>query len=224
MTSGTREWMGYLKSATMEEPAEKRAVAFFDGQNLYRHAKEAFGHHYPNYDPIKLFDAVCAHRGWTPFGVRFYTGTPTAIKAPMWHGFWSNKLLALRRAGVLVYSRPIRYRELEIQAPDGSFFTSGSKTAGNSVRGTKSGIGIISSGACRKVRQRGPREHCSTMTRGGSRARQPVSGVTDRASHNCAASSTRSPSTASAPTASSKACSNIRAGSRASIGWSISTH
>jgi NYN domain len=106
----------------MEEPAEKRAVAFFDGQNLYRHAKEAFGHHYPNYDPVKLFNAVCVHKGWKHFGVRFYTGTPTAIKSPMWHGFWSNKLLALRRAGVLVYSRPIRYREVEVQAPDGSFF------------------------------------------------------------------------------------------------------
>jgi hypothetical protein len=106
----------------MEEPAEKRAVAFFDGQNLYRHAKEAFGHHHPNYDPVKLFDAVCAQNGWKPFGVRFYTGTPAAAKSPMWHGFWANKLLALRRAGVLVYSRPIRYHEHDIEAPDGSFF------------------------------------------------------------------------------------------------------
>jgi hypothetical protein len=46
----------------MEEPAEKRAVAFFDGQNLYQHAKEAFGHHYRNYDPVKLFNAVCVDR------------------------------------------------------------------------------------------------------------------------------------------------------------------
>jgi hypothetical protein len=110
-------------STMMEEPAEKRAVAFFDGQNLYRHAKEAFGHHHPNYDPVKLFNAVCMREGWKPFGVRFYTGTPTAAKSPMWHGFWSNKLLALRRAGVLVYNRAIRYHEHEIQAPDGSFFT-----------------------------------------------------------------------------------------------------
>ena len=106
----------------MEEPAEKRAVAFFDGQNLYRHAKEAFGHHYPNYDPVKLFDAVCALKDWKPFGVRFYTGTLAAAKSPMWHGFWSNKLLALRRAGVLVYSRPIRYHPHDIEAPDGSLF------------------------------------------------------------------------------------------------------
>lgn len=104
----------------MEEPAEKRAVAFFDGQNLYRHAKEAFGHHYPNYDPVKLFDALCAREGWKSFGVRFYTGTPSQAVTPMWHGFWSNKLLALRRAGVLVYSRPIRYREQNFTLADGT--------------------------------------------------------------------------------------------------------
>jgi hypothetical protein len=57
-----------------------------------------------------LFDRVCAQQGWKPFGVRFYTGTPSATRSPMWHGFWSSKLLALRRAGVFVYSREIRYR------------------------------------------------------------------------------------------------------------------
>lgn len=34
------------------EPSTKYALAFVDGQNLYRHAKDAFGHHHPNYDPI----------------------------------------------------------------------------------------------------------------------------------------------------------------------------
>ena len=29
-----------------------RAVSFIDGQNLFRHAKDAFGHHHPNYDPL----------------------------------------------------------------------------------------------------------------------------------------------------------------------------
>lgn len=44
----------------LQEPKEKRAVAFFDGQNLYRQAKTAFGHHYPNYDPQKLHAAIYA--------------------------------------------------------------------------------------------------------------------------------------------------------------------
>ena len=48
----------------LEEPPVKRAVAFYDGQNLYHHAKAAFGHFYPNYDPSKLFKAICAQKGW----------------------------------------------------------------------------------------------------------------------------------------------------------------
>ena len=51
-----------------EEPEVKRAVSFFDGQNLYRHAKEAFGHHHPNYDPKKLTDAVTAVRHQPGYG------------------------------------------------------------------------------------------------------------------------------------------------------------
>jgi uncharacterized LabA/DUF88 family protein len=104
----------------VEEPVIKRAVAFFDGQNLYRHAKEAFGHHHPNYDPTKLFDAVCAARGWRNHGVRFYTGAPAAEKSPMWHAYWSNRLLAMRRQGIHVTTRPIRYRETEVVQSDGS--------------------------------------------------------------------------------------------------------
>ncbi|HXZ00645.1 MAG TPA: NYN domain-containing protein [Stellaceae bacterium] len=95
----------------MQEPDIKRAVAFFDGQNLYRHAKEAFGHHHPNYDPIKLTNAVCKKHGWLNRGVRYYTGTPSAIKAPMWHQYWANRLLGMRRAGILVVDRRIRYHE-----------------------------------------------------------------------------------------------------------------
>ena len=71
------------------EPETKRAVSFFDGQNLYRHAKDAFCHHHPNYHPFRLAEAVCAERGWSNRGVRFYTGVPTAHASPMWHGYWT---------------------------------------------------------------------------------------------------------------------------------------
>ena len=40
------------------EPTTKRAVAFVDGQNLYRSAKTAFGYHYPNYDVRLALDIV----------------------------------------------------------------------------------------------------------------------------------------------------------------------
>ena len=102
------------------EPEKKRAVSFIDGQNLYRHAKDAFGHHHPNYDPRKLAGAVCADCGWINCGVRFYTGVPSADRSPMWHGYWTRRLTALRRAGIVVTSRSLRYRAEEIRLPDGS--------------------------------------------------------------------------------------------------------
>ncbi|WP_432787669.1 NYN domain-containing protein [Novosphingobium rhizosphaerae] len=85
-------------------------MAFIDGQNLYQHAKDAFGHHHPNYDPIKLHRMVCASKGWTPNLVRFYTGVPSEKESPMWAGYWSNRILAMKRAGIHVTTRPLRYR------------------------------------------------------------------------------------------------------------------
>jgi uncharacterized LabA/DUF88 family protein len=99
---------------------KKYAMAFFDGQNLFRHAKEAFGHHHPNYDPVKLHAAVCAKHGWTPNLVRFYTGVPSPLESPMWAAYWSNRVLALKRAGVCVTTRRIRYHKDKIREHDGS--------------------------------------------------------------------------------------------------------
>ena len=45
------------------EPTCKRVIAFFDGQNLFYAAKQAFGYPWPNYDPIKLAQAICQTRG-----------------------------------------------------------------------------------------------------------------------------------------------------------------
>ena len=105
------------------EPAVKRATAFVDGQNLYRRAKDAFGHHHPNYDPKKLFDAVRADKRWVNHGVRFYTGTPAHAHDPMWHGYWAKRLLSMRRAGIIVESRPIRYRAQDVELADGTVET-----------------------------------------------------------------------------------------------------
>jgi hypothetical protein len=86
------------------------AMAFVDGQNLFQHAKEAFGHHHPNYDPVKLHSFVCAQSGWTPNLVRFYSGVPTVQHDPKWAAYWSSRVIALSRAGVLVTTRKLRYR------------------------------------------------------------------------------------------------------------------
>jgi hypothetical protein len=47
------------------EPTVKRAVAFFDGQNLFHAAREAFGYDYPNYSPLALAARLCGNNGWS---------------------------------------------------------------------------------------------------------------------------------------------------------------
>lgn len=93
-----------------EEPKNKRAIAFFDGQNLFHAAKVAFGYIFPSYDPAKLATTICEARGWSLQQTRFYTGVPSADDSPHWNLFWSRKLLVMSRVGVHVYSRPLRYR------------------------------------------------------------------------------------------------------------------
>ncbi|MHB8389926.1 MAG: PIN domain-containing protein [Acidobacteriaceae bacterium] len=85
------------------EPLNIRVVAFVDGQNLFRSTHEAFGYPYPNYDVGKFAQAVCTARGWQLHQTRFYTGVPDLQDHPFWHGFWSNKLRAMRRAGAVVF-------------------------------------------------------------------------------------------------------------------------
>ena len=58
------------------EPQVKRAYSFFDGQNLFNAAKEAFGYDWPNYDPLKLATAICRIQGWKLERIHFYTGIP----------------------------------------------------------------------------------------------------------------------------------------------------
>jgi hypothetical protein len=64
----------------------------------------------PNYDPARLAKSVCATKGWTLKQARFYTGVPSADDNKAWNSFWTRKLLTMSRAGVHVYSRPLRYR------------------------------------------------------------------------------------------------------------------
>lgn len=91
------------------------SMAFFDAQNLYRHAKDAFEsdltheYHHPNFDPIKLHARVAAEMGFTPTLTRLYTGVPVALENKMWADYWNNRVLALKRAGVHVFTRELRY-------------------------------------------------------------------------------------------------------------------
>ena len=107
----------------MDEPVVKRVVAFFDGQNLFHAAREAFGYSCPNYDVRKLTARVCASKGWTVEEARFYTGVPDCSDNPTWNHFWTHKLAMLGRQGVKNFSRPLRYRNRRIKLPNGTEHT-----------------------------------------------------------------------------------------------------
>lgn len=101
----------------------KRASVFVDGQNLFHAAREAFGYTFPNYDVRKLAAALCAAQRWALAEVRFYTGVPALSHGAFWHRFWTRKLSAMGRHGVVVCSRPLRYRFRKIELPDSSQHT-----------------------------------------------------------------------------------------------------
>ncbi len=101
------------------EPSIKQTVAFFDGQNLFHHAKAAFGYSYPNYCPLSLASKVCTAGGFNLHEIRFYTGVPSARHNPTWNRFWSSKLLALSHMGIKTFSRELRYRKKTIRLSDG---------------------------------------------------------------------------------------------------------
>ena len=105
------------------EPAIKRAIIFVDGQNLYRSAKEAFGYIHPNYDVQALSQETCNRAGWTLQQVRFYTGIPDQQDDAFWHYFWTGKMAVMGRQKVVVYSRSLRYHNIQIKLPDGTIHT-----------------------------------------------------------------------------------------------------
>ena len=102
----------------LEEPTDKYTVAFFDGQNLFHHAKAAFGYNHPNFDPNLLAQAICAAEGWVLTQVRFYTGVPDPAYNQRWHAYWSRRLNAMQRAGIVVTKRTLRYSRESVELPD----------------------------------------------------------------------------------------------------------
>lgn len=106
-----------------QEPAVKRAVAFFDGQNLFHAARKAFGYTFPNYDPVALAQEICSQREWELSGVRFYTGVPDSSDNQHWNHFWNNKLAVLGTRGVFTYARSLRYQRKSLALADGTQYT-----------------------------------------------------------------------------------------------------
>ncbi len=118
------------------EPAVKRVITFFDGQNLFHTARNAFGYTYPNYDVHKLAQAVCQSKGWQLVRVQFYTGIPSATDKPEWHRFWTQKLATLGRVpNTKIYSRKLMYRTQKIEIPNlGTYVFQSGEEKGIDVR------------------------------------------------------------------------------------------
>lgn len=105
------------------EPEDKRTVAFFDGQNLFYAAKQAFGYTYPNYEPQDLAQTVCNMNGWRLSDVRFYTGIPGPLDNPRWHRFWCAKLAVMGTRGIHTFTRHLKYRNQTVALPGGGSTT-----------------------------------------------------------------------------------------------------
>ena len=105
------------------EPANKRVVAFVDGQNLFYSVKIAFGYTFPNYDIAALATALCKQQGWQLTETRFYTGIPDASDNLFWNHFWTAKLAQMGRDKITVFSRPLRYRNQTVRLPNGQTHT-----------------------------------------------------------------------------------------------------
>jgi uncharacterized LabA/DUF88 family protein len=101
------------------EPVNKRVIAFFDGQNLFYAAKSAFGYPWPNYDPMKLAQAVCQAQGWQLLRTCFYTGVPSPDDDPFWNHFWTAKLAQMGRVGIRTFYRHLKYRNAIVNLPGG---------------------------------------------------------------------------------------------------------
>jgi hypothetical protein len=105
------------------EPSIKRAVAFFDGQNLFHMVKQVFGYEFPNYDPGLLAETIARSKGWVLTETRFYTGVPDVVDSPFWNQFWNAKLAVMGTRGIKTYRRSLKYRSKKIFLPSGSVST-----------------------------------------------------------------------------------------------------
>jgi len=104
----------------LQAPPHPRTVLFVDGQNLFHAVKKAFGYTYPNYDILKLSQAICSARGWNVQEIRFYTGIPDHSVKPDWHDFWIRRLTAMGQTGIKIYKRNLRYHNQIATLPNGT--------------------------------------------------------------------------------------------------------
>jgi len=103
--------------------APKRVIAFFDGQNLFAAARDAFGFTTPSYGVPRLAQAIALQRGWDLTETRFYTGMSNRQENPRLHHHWTLRLRRMRAEGVVVTARPLRRRRKHARLDDGTTAT-----------------------------------------------------------------------------------------------------
>ncbi len=105
------------------KPSPVRVCVFIDGSNLFNSVKRCFGYRHPNYDVARLAQALVAlepNRQLT--GTSFYIGIPKQLDDADKNAWWTKKLAAMGRTGVLVNTRYLKRRELVIKLDGLVFF------------------------------------------------------------------------------------------------------
>ena len=97
-----------------------RAVAFFDGQNLFAAARDAFGFTTASYGVPRFAQAIALLHGWDLIETRFYTGLPNRRENPRLHRHWTLRLRRMRAENVAVTARPLRRRRRRARLDDGA--------------------------------------------------------------------------------------------------------
>ena len=90
-----------------------RTLVLFDGQNLFRSAKDAWGpglpYSWPSYDVEKVAQHLASLRpGRILEHIWFYTGVYSEVQDYDKHWFWTNKLDSLENRGAYVYRGRVR--------------------------------------------------------------------------------------------------------------------
>jgi hypothetical protein len=91
-------------AALATDPTAK-VLVFIDGQNLYKTCRSLFGH--PLCHPHLLAQHLAGPR--TRVDCRFYTGRPNPNIDPTGARNLDRRLAIMRREGVTVVTRPLRY-------------------------------------------------------------------------------------------------------------------
>ena len=87
-----------------------KAVALFDGQNIYHMLRHAFGNLRADFNPKKLAMTVCNHQKWNLVEARYYTGIHSTQENPKLNAVMQSHLDKMASIGVHTYARTLHYQ------------------------------------------------------------------------------------------------------------------